>query len=287
VGAINTLKTTFLMTLMTILLMLAGSAFGGNQGAMMALIFSVVMNVGAYWFSDKVVLRMYRAQPVAAHDAPMLYEIISGLAQRGDMPMPKIYRIDDPSPNAFATGRNPRHAAVAVTTGILRVLNREELTGVLAHELAHIRHRDILICTVAATVAGAISMLANIAQWGLFFGAGRSDDRDRGGSHPIAALAMIILAPMAAMLIQMAISRSREFQADAGGARLCGHPLWLASALKKLHTASRQIPMHDASPATAHLFIVNPLRGGGILSLFSTHPPMEQRIALLEGMSAR
>lgn len=286
-GAINTLKTTFLMTLMTILLMLAGSAFGGNQGAMMALIFSVVMNVGAYWFSDKVVLRMYRAQPVAAHDAPMLYEIISGLAQRGDMPMPKIYRIDDPSPNAFATGRNPRHAAVAVTTGILRVLNREELTGVLAHELAHIRHRDILICTVAATVAGAISMLANIAQWGLFFGAGRSDDRDRGGSHPIAALAMIILAPMAAMLIQMAISRSREFQADAGGARLCGHPLWLASALKKLHTASRQIPMHDASPATAHLFIVNPLRGGGILSLFSTHPPMEQRIALLEGMSAR
>ncbi len=278
---LNALKTTFLMTLMTLLLVFAGSAFGGRSGAMMAFFLSVAMNVGSYWFSDKIVLRMYRAKPVNETEAPMVHSIVTDLVRRGQMPMPKIYLMDDPSPNAFATGRNPAHAAVAVTTGLLRILNREELTGVLAHELAHIRHRDILISTIAATVAGAISMLANIAQWGMIFG-GRSHDREEGRS-PMAGIAMMILAPIAATLIHMAISRSREFQADAGGASLCGNPLWLASALRKLHGASQRIPL-DATPATAHLFIVSPLTGGGMMSLFSTHPPMEQRIALLEGM---
>ncbi len=281
---LNTLKTTFLMTLMTVLLVFAGSAFGGRTGAMMAFLLSVAMNVGSYWFSDKIVLRMYRARPVTEAEAPMVYTIVSDLTRRGQMPMPAVYIMEDASPNAFATGRNPSHAAVAVTTGLLRILNREELTGVLAHELAHIRHRDILISTVAATVAGAISMLANIAQWGMMFG-GRSHDREQGG-HPLAAIAMMILAPIAATLIHMAISRSREFQADAGGAWLCGNPLWLASALRKLHGASQRVPM-NATPATAHLFIVSPLTGGGLMSLFSTHPPMEQRIALLEGMVGR
>jgi heat shock protein HtpX len=282
--SLNTLKTTFLMTLMTVLLVFAGSAFGGRTGAMMAFLLSVAMNVGSYWFSDKIVLRMYRARRVTEAESPMLHTIVTDLTRRGQMPMPAIYIMDDPSPNAFATGRNPSHAAVAVTTGLLRILSREELTGVLAHELAHIRHRDILISTVAATVAGAISMLASIAQWGMMFG-GRSRDREEGG-HPLAAIAMMILAPIAATLIHMAISRSREFQADAGGAWLCGNPLWLASALRKLHGASQRVPL-NATPATAHLFIVSPLTGGGLMSLFSTHPPMEQRIALLEGMVGR
>jgi len=281
-GAVNMFKTTFLMTLMTVLLVFAGSAFGGSGGAMVAFVISIAMNVGSYWFSDKIVLRMYGARAVDAAEAPMLHEIVTHLARRGNMPMPKIYIMDNASPNAFATGRNPSNAAVAVTAGILRLLNREELTGVLAHEMAHIRHRDILISTVAATIAGAISMLANIAQWGMLFG--RSSHNDRGGSHPIVALAMIILAPVAATLIHMAISRSREFQADAGGARLCGNPLWLAAALRKLEGGVRRAPMMDANPATAHLFIVSPLTGGGMMALFSTHPPMAQRIALLEGM---
>jgi heat shock protein HtpX len=279
----NGIKTTFLMTLMTVMLVFAGGALGGTSGMMIAFVMSVVMNVGSYWFSDKIVLRMYRAHPVSRAEYPMVYDIVTDLTRRGQMPMPAIYVIDDPSPNAFATGRNPHHAAVAVTTGIMRLLTREELTGVLAHELAHIRHRDILISTLAATIAGAISMLANMAQWGMIFG-GRSHDREEGG-HPIAAILMMILAPIAASLIHMAISRSREFQADAGGARLCGQPLWLASALRKLHAGVQRHPM-NASPATAHLFIVSPLTGGGLMSLFSTHPPMEQRIALLEGMAA-
>ncbi len=282
-GTMNGIKTTFLMTLMTVMLVFAGGALGGSSGMMIAFVMSVVMNVGSYWFSDKIVLRMYRAHPVSREEYPMVHDIVTDLTRRGQMPMPAVYVIDDASPNAFATGRNPHHAAVAVTTGILRLLNREELTGVLAHELAHIRHRDILISTIAATIAGAISMLANMAQWGMIFG-GRSNDRENG-SHPIAAIAMMILAPIAASLIHMAISRSREFQADAGGARLCGQPLWLASALRKLHSGVQRNPM-DASPATAHLFIVSPLTGGGLTSLFSTHPPMEQRIALLEGMAA-
>ncbi len=284
-STINTLKTTLLMTLMTVLLVFAGGAFGGTNGAMMAFVFSLVMNVGSYWFSDKIVLRMYSARAVSRAEAPMVHDIVDDLTRRGNMPMPKVYIINDASPNAFATGRNPQNAAVAVTAGILNLLNREELTGVLAHELAHIRHRDILIGTVAACIAGAISMLASIAQWGMLFG-GRSSHREEGGTHPIAAIAMIILAPIAATLIQMAISRSREFQADAGGARLCGNPLWLASALRKLHAGSRRVPM-SASPATAHMFIVSPLTGGGLMSLFSTHPPMEQRVALLEGMVGR
>jgi len=281
-STVNLFKTTFLMTLMTVLLVFAGSAFGGSGGAMVAFVISIAMNVGSYWFSDKIVLRMYGARPVDAAEAPMLHEIVTHLARRGNMPMPKVYIMENASPNAFATGRNPSHAAVAVTSGILRLLNREELTGVLAHEMAHIRHRDILISTVAATIAGAISMLANVAQWGMLLGRSSHNDRE-GGSHPFVALAMIILAPIAATLIHMAISRSREFQADAGGARLCGNPLWLAAALRKLEGGMRRAPM-DASPATAHLFIVSPLTGGGMMALFSTHPPMAQRIALLEGM---
>lgn len=281
----NTLKTTFLMTLLTVLLVFVGQALGGRNGAMFAFIFALVMNGVSYWFSDKIVLAMYRARQVTEAEAPVVYSIVADLAMRSQMPMPKVYTMDSPSPNAFATGRNPRHAAVAVTTGIMNILNREELTGVLAHELSHVRHRDILISTVAATAAGAISMLAHTAQWGLMFGGfgGRSDDREGRGGGMIGALVMIILAPIAAMLIQMAISRSREFEADTGGAKLCGNPLWLASALRKLHAGVQRIPM-DANPATAHMFIVSPLTGGGVMSLFSTHPPMEERIARLEGM---
>lgn len=280
----NALKTTFFLTLLTVLLVFAGKALGGNQGMVLAFGFALVMNGVSYWFSDKIVLKMYRAQPVTEADAPQLYNIVADLAMRAKMPMPKVYIIDNPTPNAFATGRNPNHAAVAVTTGIMRILNREELTGVLAHELSHVRHRDILISTVAATVAGAISMLANMAQWAMIFGGfgGRSDNRE-GGMSGLGAIIMIILAPIAAMLIQMAVSRSREFEADAGGAKLCGNPLWLADALRKLHIGVQRVPM-DANPATAHMFIVSPLRGGGMMSLFSTHPPMEERIARLEAM---
>lgn len=280
----NTLKTTFFMVLLTVLLVFAGGAMGGQNGAMFAFIFALIMNGVSYWFSDKIVLRMYQAQPVTEAEAPELYSIVADLAMRARMPMPKVYIIDNPTPNAFATGRNPDHAAVAVTTGIMKILNREELTGVLAHELSHVRHRDILISSVAAAVAGAISMLANMAQWAMIFGGfgGRSNDRE-GGANPFVALIMIILAPIAAMLIQMAISRSREYEADAGGAKLCGNPLWLAQALRKLELGNKRIPM-DANPATAHMFIVSPLHGGGVMSLFSTHPPMEERIARLEGM---
>ncbi len=280
----NTLKTTFFMTLLTVLLVFAGGAMGGQNGAMFAFIFALVMNGVSYWFSDKIVLKMYRAQQVTEAEAPMVYSIVADLAMRAKMPMPKVYLIDNPTPNAFATGRNPAHAAVAVTTGILKILSREELTGVLAHELSHVRHRDILIGTIAATVAGAISMLANMAQWAMIFGGfgGRSDDRE-GGANPLAAIIMMILAPIAAMLIQMAISRSREYEADAGGAKLCGNPLWLAEALRKLDIGNKRIPM-NANPSTAHMFIVSPLQGGGMMSLFSTHPPMAERIARLEGM---
>ena len=280
----NTLKTTFFMTLLTVLLVFAGGAMGGQNGAMFAFIFALVMNGVSYWFSDKIVLKMYRAQQVTEAEAPMVYSIVADLAMRAKMPMPKVYLIDNPTPNAFATGRNPNHAAVAVTTGILKILSREELTGVLAHELSHVRHRDILIGTIAATVAGAISMLANMAQWAMIFGGfgGRSNDRE-GGANPLAAILMMILAPIAAMLIQMAISRSREYEADAGGAKLCGNPLWLAEALRKLEMGNKRIPM-NANPATAHMFIVSPLQGGGMMSLFSTHPPMAERIARLEGM---
>ncbi|OGW18733.1 MAG: protease HtpX, partial [Nitrospinae bacterium RIFCSPLOWO2_12_FULL_45_22] len=229
----NVIKTTILMTGLTLLFILAGGALGGRGGMMMAFILACVMNLGAYWFSDKIVLRMYRAQEVSPSQAPQLYGLVNELALQAQMPMPKVYIIPQEAPNAFATGRNPQHAAVAVTEGIMKILSREELAGVLAHELAHIKHRDILIGTIAATIAGAISMLANMAQWAMIFG-GRRDEDEGGGGHPLVAIAMMIIAPIAAMLIQMAISRSREYLADAGGASISGNPLYLAAALKKL-----------------------------------------------------
>jgi heat shock protein HtpX len=278
----NTTKTVVLMVGLTVLLVLIGGAFGGRQGMIIAFMFASVMNIFSYWFSDKIVLRMYKAQEVSEADAPVLYGVTRDLALKMNMPMPKVYIIPSDAPNAFATGRNPNHAAVAATQGILRLLTREELMGVMAHELGHVRNRDILIGTIAATIAGAISMLAHMAQWAMFFGGGRRDD-DEGPGGLIGGILMIILAPIAAALIQMAISRSREYEADATGARICGNPLALASALKKLHAGTQRVPM-DANPATAHMFIVNPLRGGTFVNLFSTHPPMEERIARLEAM---
>ena len=278
----NTMKTFFLMALLTVLVVMVGSYLGGQNGMIMAFLFAVVINFGSYWFSDKIVLRMYKAQEISREDNPALFQMTEELAQRGGIPMPKLYVIPGDQPNAFATGRNPEHAAVAVTEGIMRVLSRDELRGVIGHELSHIKHRDILIGTIAATAAGAISMLANMAQWAMIFGGGqRSDDRE--GGSPLGAIAMMIVAPIAAMLIQMAISRSREFLADEGGAQMAGNPLSLAGALRKLDQRAKEIPM-QASPATAHMFIVNPLSGGGMMKLFSTHPPMEERVARLEAM---
>src|SRR5262247_1606153 len=281
----NTTKTIVLMVGLTVLLVFLGGAFGGRQGMIFAFIFAMATNMFSYWFSDKIVLRMYGAQEATEAEAPMLWGVTHDLALKMNMPMPKVYVIPSESPNAFATGRNPKHAAVAATQGILRLLTREELEGVMAHELGHVRNRDILIGTIAAAIAGAISLLANMAQWAMIFGGfgGRRDDNEGGGSM-IAGIAMIILAPIAAALIQMAISRSREYQADATGARICGNPLWLANALRKLHMGSQRVPL-DANPATAHMFIVNPLRGGGLVNLFSTHPPMEERISRQESMA--
>jgi len=276
----NNIKTLFLLVTLTLILVWAGSAIGGRQGMTVALIFALIMNFFAYWFSDKIVLSMYGAKQVSETEAPELYGIVRRLTQKAGMPMSKIYIIDADQPNAFATGRNPKHAAVAVTTGIMRILTHEELQGVIGHELAHVSHRDILISTIAATVAGAISYLAQMAQWAMIFG-GRGDDDD--GGNPIAALVMMIVGPIAALIIQMAISRSREFAADESGARLAGNPRYLAGALRKLNQASQKIPM-NANPATSHMFIVNPLSGGGLLKLFSTHPPIEERIARLESM---
>jgi heat shock protein HtpX len=245
-------------------------------------VIALVMNFGAYWFSDKIVLRMYGAKQVSEAEAPDLHRLVRNLATRAQLPMPKVYLIESDTPNAFATGRNPQHAAVAVTTGILRILSEEELTGVMAHELSHVTHRDILISTVAATIAGAISYLAQMLQWAMIFGGGDREER-----HPlsfVAEIAVMILAPIAATLIHLAVSRSREYDADLGGAQLCGQPLWLAEALRKLHQGVQRFPM-KANPSTAHLFIVSPLTGNGILSLFSTHPPIEARIARLEAMA--
>lgn len=280
----NTAKTVLLMVMLTLMLIFIGGLIGGKSGMTMALVMAFGMNFITYWFSDKIVLRMYGAQQVREAEAPELYTMVRRLAQRAGLPMPKVYIMDQDQPNAFATGRNPEHGAVAVTTGIMRILSREELEGVLAHELAHIKHRDILVGTVAATIAGAISYLAQMAQWAMIFG-GRSTDEENG-SNPVAALVMMIVGPIAAMMVQMAISRSREYGADAGGAEISGNPLHLAGALRKLHAASQRIPM-DANPATSHMFIVNPLSGGGLLKLFSTHPPMEERIARLEAMRRR
>jgi heat shock protein HtpX len=279
----NQFKTFILMLVLTGLFILVGSAIGGRNGAVYAFIFAALMNFFAYWFSDKIVLRMYGAQPVSQSEAPELYQIVGELVNKASLPMPKVYIIENDTPNAFATGRNPEHAAVAVTSGILGILSKEELMGVIGHELSHIQHRDILISTIAATIAGAISMLASMARWGAIFGVGRSDDDEGGGGNILFVLLFTMVASVSAMLIQMAISRSREYLADEGGAHL-SDPLSLAKALGKLEVAAQRIPM-NANPSTAHMFIVNPLRGGGVLSLFSTHPPIEERIAKLEEMA--
>jgi len=279
----NGLKTMVLMVTLTLMLVAIGGLLGGRSGMTFALIMAFGMNFITYWFSDKIVLRMYGAKAVSEADAPGLYEIVRRLSHRAEIPMPRIYMIDEDQPNAFATGRDPSHGAVAVTRGILRILSSEELEGVIAHELCHIKHRDILVSTVAAAIAGSISYLAQMAQWAMIFGGGRDDEE---GGNPVAAIVMMIVGPIAAMLVQMAISRSREYGADEGGARVTGNPLYLAGALRKLQMASQQIPM-NANPATSHMFIVNPLSGGGIIKLFSTHPPIEERIARLESMSLR
>jgi heat shock protein HtpX len=278
----NGFKTMMLMMMLTLLLVYGGAALGGRQGMTFALLFAFLLNFVSYFFSDKIVLKMYRAQEVSETEAPVLYRIVRRLTQKAGMPMPKVYIIPDMSPNAFATGRNPQHAAVAATQGIMQILTEDELAGVMSHELAHVLHRDILISTVAATIAGAISYLAQMAQWAMIFGGGRRSDDD---GNPIAALVMMIVAPIAAMLIQLAISRSREYSADEGGAKLLGNPIALADALKKLTRGAQVMPMQKTSPATSHLFIVNPLRGGGVMKLFSTHPPLEERIARLEAMA--
>jgi len=280
----NTVKTVGLMVFLTVLLIFVGGAIGGRNGMVFAFVFATLMNFGAYWFSDKIVLRMYRAQPVSDVQAPELHAIVRNLVQKAGMPMPKVYIIPSATPNAFATGRNQEHAVVAVTEGIMKILNRDELAGVIAHELAHIRHRDMLTGTIVATLAGAISMLAQMAQWAMIFGGGRRDSDDDGS--PIAALVMMIVAPIAAMLVQMAISRTREYEADKGGARLIGSPYGLANALLKLERGAQVVPM-DANPATAHMFIVNPLSGKGLIKLFSTHPPIEERVKRLKEMAGR
>lgn len=272
------------MLVLTVLFILVGTAIGGKSGAIYAFVIAALMNFFSYWFSDKIVLRMYGAREVSQSEAPELYGIVAELTSKASLPMPKVYIMENDTPNAFATGRNPAHAAVAVTTGILRILSREELMGVIGHELSHIQHRDILIGTIAATMAGAISLLASMARWGAMFGGVRSDDEEGGGGGNILVVIIVsIFASIAAMLVQMAISRSREYLADEGGAHL-SHPLSLAKALGKLEVAAQRVPM-DANPSTAHMFIVNPLRGGGVFSLFSTHPPIEERVARLEEMA--
>lgn len=280
----NSFRTTILLALLTALVVGIGHMFGGTNGAVIALVMAGAMNFFSYWFSDKIVLKMYRGQQVTASDDPELYRMVQDLAARAGLPMPKVYVIPEETPNAFATGRNPQNAAVAVTQGIRRILNKRELAGVLGHELSHVKHRDILVSTIAATLAGAISYLAYMAQWAAIFGGGRRE----GGGNIFGLLFMMIVAPMAAMLIQMAVSRSREYLADEGGAKITGDPLALASALRKLHMGAERIPLqvNDATAnSTAHMFIVNPLSGGGMASLFSTHPAMEKRIERLEAMA--
>jgi heat shock protein HtpX len=274
----NLFKTIALLTTLTLILVAAGGIVGGAGGALLALIIAGVMNFVSYWYSDRIVLAMYRGQQV---ESGILHEVVSEICRRNGLPLPKVYILPQLTPNAFATGRNPQHAVVAATEGILRALSREELTGVMAHEMAHVGNRDILIGSIAATVAGAISYLAHMAQWAAIFGTGRDDNE---GSNPIALILLMIFAPLAAMLVQMAISRSREYGADRRGAELCGNPRYLANALRKLEASNRQAPMPQVNEATAHMFIVNPLRAGGLMSLFSTHPPMEERVRRLEAM---
>ena len=278
----NMLKTGVLLGVLTALFVVIGYALGGQQGMVVAFALAVAMNMFSYWFSDKIVLAMYGARPISEAEAPRLYAIVRRLATRAQIPMPPVYLIPTDAPNAFATGRSPAHAAVAVTEGIMRILDEEELEGVLAHELSHVRNRDVLISTIAATLAGAITYLAHMMQWAAFFGGGRSSDDEEGGS-PWAMLLLAILAPFAAMLVQLAVSRAREYQADASGARLAGRSSGLAKALEKLETAARAEPM-PANPATAHLFIVNPLSGQTLMRLFSTHPPIEERVRRLRAM---
>ena len=279
----NVFKTGLLLAVLTAMLVLIGGAMGGRQGMLVAFFLAVVMNFVSYWFSDKMVLAAYGALPIEEASAPRLYAIVHRLATRAGIPMPRVYMIPSETPNAFATGRNPEHAVVAVTEGIMRILDEEELEGVLAHELSHVKNRDMLISTIAATLAGAITYLAHMAQWAAMFG-GRGRDDEEGGSNPIAMILLAILAPIAALLVQMAVSRSREFQADATGAKVAGKSWGLMKALEKLQIANQQMPMADATPATAHLFIVNPLSGATLSRLFSTHPPLEERIARLRAM---
>jgi heat shock protein HtpX len=278
----NNLKTGILLTLLTVLLVFAGGALAGQQGAVFAFGLAILMNGFAYFYSDKLVLRRYRAAEVTEAEAPELYGVVANLAQRAQIPMPRVYVIPSPALNAFATGRNPKHAAVAVTEGLLKVLDRSELAGVLAHELSHVKHRDILIGTVAATVAGAVTLVSSMARWGAIFGGYSGDSEGRGGNILVVFL-VSTLAALGAMLVQMAISRSREFEADKGAARLTGDPSGLIGALRKLEIGAQRIAM-GGDPATAHMFIVNPLRGGGVTKLFSTHPPTDERIQRLQGM---
>lgn len=280
----NHVKTALLLAGLTVLLVLMGRWLGGAQGMVIAFVFAIVMNVGSYWFSDKIVLSMYHAQPVSEAQAPDLYRMVTRLCERAKLPMPKLYVIPDPTPNAFATGRDPKHAAVAVNEGLLRILDRDEVEGVIAHELAHVKNRDTLISTVAATVAGAITMVAHMAQYAAMFGGYGGDRRDRDGGNAIGLLAMAIVAPLAATILQLAISRSREYEADRVGGEMCGRPLSLASALTKLERGVSAHPT-NAQPATAHMFIVNPLRGQSFASLFSTHPSTADRVAKLQALA--
>ena len=281
----NTMKTVFLMTAMMLLLLLIGQAFGGEQGMALAFLFSLLMNFGMYWFSDKLILMTYRAREVTESEEPKLVRMVQMLAAQAQLPRPRVYVIPNDTPNAFATGRNPEHAAIAVTSGIMKLLSEDELEGVLSHEFAHIKHRDILTGTIVATMVGTITFVARMAGWSMMFAGGRRDDRDSGSG--VAELALLILAPIAAVVLQLAISRSREFAADAGGSAICRKPLSLANALKKLERGAELVPMQNAQPASSHMFIVNPLRGGGIMKLFSTHPPVEERVARLEQIATQ
>ncbi len=280
----NVFKTVLFLTLLTLLLIFVGSLIGGRNGMIIAFGLAVLMNFFSYWFSDKIVLAMYRAKEASPQDYPKIHRIVQNLATKADIPKPKIFIIPIETPNAFATGRSPAHASIAVTEGIMRILSDDELEGVISHELSHVHNRDTLIMTVVATVAGAIYMISDMARWAAIFGGVGGRDSDREGGNPITLLIIAILAPIVAMLIQLAISRSREYMADESGAKLCGRPLSLANALRKLYNYSRQVPM-QANPTTAHLFIVNPLTGGGFTNLFSTHPPIERRIARLEELA--
>jgi heat shock protein HtpX len=283
----NVLKTGFLLALMTVLLVFIGQLLGGAQGAAFAFIFALAMNFISYWFSDRIILAMYRAKPLGEAEAPQVWRAVRDIATRERMPMPKLYWIPTKTPNAFATGRSPKRASVAVTSGLLELMSEEELKGVLAHELSHVKNRDTLVMTIAAALAGAIMYLARMAQWGFMFGGGRSresEHRSTGALQLVVVLLVAILAPLAAMLIQLAISRTREYSADATGARLTGNPHGLAAALEKLEIAKEAYPLPNANPATAHLFIINPLSGGAIMNLFSTHPPIKERVRRLRGM---